>query len=158
MLCLTQEGAAPTLLWYNPNIHPYTEYTARRDALYAYAGQTGLPVLERGGYGLRAFLDALGGDWDSRCGTCYRLRLFETARLAAAQGFEAFSTTLLISPYQDHELLKATAHAAAETHGVPFFYRDFRPFFRPGQQNARERNLYRQKYCGCLFSEEERYS
>jgi predicted adenine nucleotide alpha hydrolase (AANH) superfamily ATPase len=81
----------------------------------------------------------------------------ETARRAAEEGFSQFSTTLLISPYQNHELLIATAEQAAKQYGVTFLYRDFRPYFREGQQQAREAEMYMQKYCGCIFSEEERY-
>jgi predicted adenine nucleotide alpha hydrolase (AANH) superfamily ATPase len=72
-------------------------------------------------------------------------------------GFESFSTTLLISPYQNHDLLRKAGEEAAKRYGVAFLYRDFRPLFREGQRQAREMGLYMQKYCGCIFSEEERY-
>ena len=81
----------------------------------------------------------------------------QTARFAAEQGFDSFSTTLLISPYQNHELIKAVAEQAADKYGVSFLYRDFRPYFKEGQEQARENGFYMQKYCGCIFSEEERY-
>ena len=81
----------------------------------------------------------------------------ETAKFAAENGFDAFTSTLFVSPYQNHELLKLTAEAVAEKYGVKFLYRDFRPFFKEGQEKARELQLYMQKYCGCVFSEEERY-
>ncbi|MBS6511702.1 MAG: epoxyqueuosine reductase QueH, partial [Clostridiales bacterium] len=80
------------------------------------------------------------------------------AKYAAEHGFASFSTTLLISPYQNHELLRQTGERAAEQYGVSFLYRDFRPYFKEGQQRAREMELYMQKYCGCIFSEEERYT
>ena len=79
------------------------------------------------------------------------------ARYAAENGFDAFTSTLFISPYQNHEMLKQTARQAGEKYGVDFLYRDFRPYFRQGQEKARELGLYMQKYCGCVFSEEERY-
>jgi predicted adenine nucleotide alpha hydrolase (AANH) superfamily ATPase len=154
---LRGEGIEPTLFWYNPNIHPFTEYRSRRDALIDYAGRIGAALVQQGEYGLRAFLAEVGPDGTNRCVHCYRVRLEETARRAAAHGCDSFSTTLLISPYQDHEALRTAAAAAAARHGVAFLYRDFRPLFRAGQQAAREMGLYRQKYCGCLFSEEERY-
>ena len=72
-------------------------------------------------------------------------------------GFDAFTTTLLVSPYQNHELLIQVAEEMAEKYGVKFLYRDFRPGFREGQAEARELGLYMQKYCGCVFSEEDRY-
>jgi predicted adenine nucleotide alpha hydrolase (AANH) superfamily ATPase len=154
---LREEGIEPALFWYNPNIHPFTEYRSRRDALIDYAGQIGASLVQRDEYGLRAFLAAVGPDGADRCAHCYRVRLEETARRAAAHGYDSFSTTLLISPYQDHEALRTVAEAAAARHGAAFLYRDFRPLFRAGQQAARELGLYRQKYCGCIFSEEERY-
>ena len=80
-----------------------------------------------------------------------------TARYAAEHGYASFTSTLFVSPYQNHELLRQTAQAAAEAYGVEFLYRDFRPGFRAGQQEARERGFYMQKYCGCVFSEEDRY-
>lgn len=154
---LRAEGIEPVAFWYNPNIHPFTEYRMRRNTLREYAASIGLPLLERDEYGLRPFLTAVGGAFDARCPVCYGLRLDAAAALAAEQGFPAFSTTLLISPYQNHALLIEAGEAAAARHGVTFLYRDFRPLFREGQQRARELGLYLQKYCGCIFSEEERY-
>ena len=154
---LRAEGIEPVAFWYNPNIHPFTEYRMRRNTLREYAASIGLPLLERDEYGLRPFLTAVGGAFDARCPVCYALRLDAAAALAAEQGFPAFSTTLLISPYQNHALLIEAGEAAAARHGVTFLYRDFRPLFREGQQRARELGLYLQKYCGCIFSEEERY-
>lgn len=69
----------------------------------------------------------------------------------------SFFSSLLISPYQNHELLKAVGETMAKKYGVEFLYRDFRPGFRAGQAKAREMGLYLQKYCGCIFSEEDRY-
>ncbi|MEA5059106.1 MAG: epoxyqueuosine reductase QueH [Candidatus Pelethousia sp.] len=153
---LREEGIEPTAFWHNPNIHPFTEYRARRDTVRTYMPQVNVSLIEEGDYGLRPFLDAIPS-WEDRCGTCYALRLEAAAAYTASHGFSSFSTTLLISPYQNHELLRAVAEKAGENHGVAFLYRDFRPRFREGQQKAREAGLYMQKYCGCIFSEEERY-
>lgn len=154
---LRQEGIEPTGYWYNPNIHPYKEYQARRDTLIGYAQQIGLRLLLQDEYGLRPFVRAIYPNLENRCGVCYRLRMEATARYAAENGFEGFASTLFVSPYQNHELLRETAEAMAAQYGVRFVYRDFRPGFRAGQQKARELQLYMQKYCGCVFSEEERY-
>jgi predicted adenine nucleotide alpha hydrolase (AANH) superfamily ATPase len=163
---LKSEGIEPVLYWYNPNIHPFTEYKSRRDCLAAYAQSLGLGLVMEDEYGLRAFITGiqrrnpeLPDPFASpgRCAFCYRLRLEKAARAAKERGFDAFSTSLLISPYQDHELLQKTAQAAAEQYGSAFLYRDFRPFFREGQMKARTAGCYMQKYCGCVFSEEERY-
>ena len=154
---LREEGIEPTGYWYNPNIHPYTEYRSRKTTLQAFAASVDLPLIVNDNYGLREFIEAVRPNWNVRCETCYRLRLNETARKAAEEGFSSFSTTLLISPYQNHELIVKVAEEAATQHGVAFLYRDFRPYFREGQQKAREGELYMQKYCGCIFSEEDRY-
>ena len=154
---LRGEGFAPVGFWDNPNIHPYTEYRARKNALIDYAKLIGMPLHMKGGYGLRDFVRAVAGDIDARCGYCYDVRMQSAASYAAENGFDSFTTTLLISPYQNHDQLIASARAAAEQFGVSFLYRDFRPLFREGQQKARELELYMQKYCGCVFSEEERY-
>lgn len=153
---LRGEGIEPTGLWFNPNIHPFTEYRARRNTLVEYAKSVELELRQEGAYGLRDFLTGIES-FDTRCSFCYSSRLEFAARYAAEHGFSHFTTTLLISPYQDHELLRETGELAAKTWGVEFLYRDFRPVFREGQQRARELGLYMQKYCGCIFSEEERY-
>ena len=154
---LREEEIEPVSLWYNPNIHPVTEYRARRDTLKEYAASVGMELIVHEEYGLRRFIEGIYPDFDHRCGFCYRIRLEEAARTAKELGFQAFTTTLLVSPYQNHELIVQTAGQLAEEYGIAFLYRDFRPRFREGQQEARELGLYMQKYCGCVFSEEDRY-
>jgi len=173
---LREEGIEPALFWYNPNIHPHSEYARRRDTLIQYAQSLGLPPIMEDTYGLRSFIHGLQGqvlqkqnlqdqdlqegescfDSPRRCAFCYVLRMERTALAAREQGFDSFCTTLFISPYQNHELLKETAEAAGKRYGAPLLYRDFRPHFREGQAEARRQGLYMQKYCGCIFSEEER--
>ena len=154
---LRQEGHDPSLFWYNPNIHPFTEFKARRASLRLYAGLVNAPLIEADDYALRPFLAAVMPALGSRCLVCYEMRMEKTARYAAEHGYDGFTTSLLISPYQNHEALRTAAESAAQRHGTRFVYRDFRPFFRAGQQTARDMELYMQKYCGCIFSEEERY-
>ena len=154
---LREEGLSPTGFWENPNIHPYTEYRARRDALIGYARSIELPLLIQDDYGLRPFLQAVAQSPDTRCGYCYDIRMEACAKRAAQEGFSHFTSTLFISPYQNHELLLISAQRAARRHCVSLFYRDFRPLFRQGQTQARSLELYMQKYCGCIFSEEDRY-
>lgn len=156
---LRAEGIEPTLFWYNPNIHPYIEYKTRRDCLREYAKSIKAELILKEEYGLVEFCQNVISDVDNRCvNYCYPKRLGETVRYAAEHGYDAFTTTLLVSPYQKHEeLIKVCEKLAAES-GVKFLYRDFRPGFYEGQNKARELGLYRQKYCGCIFSEKERYA
>lgn len=158
--CIEQlrgEGVEPIGFWDNPNIHPYTEYRMRKNTLIDYAKSIGLELILHGDYGLRPFVRCVAGDIDHRCVECYRIRMRAAAAYAAENGYSHFTSTLFVSPYQNHELLKQCAEEAGEEFGVSFLYRDFRPGFRAGQDKARELGLYMQKYCGCVFSEEDRY-
>ncbi|MBR4194840.1 MAG: epoxyqueuosine reductase QueH [Oscillospiraceae bacterium] len=154
---LRADGQELTAYWYNPNIHPFTEYRSRRNCLRDYAASISLPLVERDDYGLRPFVRAVAEDIEGRCVKCYEMRLFSAADFAARNGFDSFSSSLFISPYQNHELLKEVAERAADEFHIRFQYRDFRPLFRQGQERARELGFYMQKYCGCVFSEQERY-
>ncbi len=155
---LRGEGIEPTAYWYNPTIHPYQEYKARRDTLVSYAPSIGMALIVDESYGLRPFVKAVAADINHRCCYCYACRLDRTARYAAENGFESFTTTLLISPYQDHDLIRSLGEQMGKKYGVAFLYRDFRPGFRDGQAKARSLGFYMQKYCGCIFSEEDRYA
>jgi len=154
---LQKEGFKPLIYWYNPNIHPYTEYKNRKNTLIDYTKSLNLKLVLNENYGLREFIKGIYPNFAERCEYCYRVRLNETAKYAAENGYSLFSTTLLISPYQQHDLIAKIGEEAAEKYGIGFLYRDFRPYFREGQRMARELGLYMQKYCGCIFSEEERY-
>lgn len=155
---LRGEGIEPTAYWYNPTIHPYQEYKARRDTLKEYAPAIGMELIVDESYGLRPFVQAVSGDIDHRCRYCYACRLDRTARYAAENGYESFTTTLLISPYQDHDLIRQLGERMADKYGISFLYRDFRPGFRDGHEKAKALGFYMQKYCGCIFSEEDRYA
>ena len=100
---LRAEGIEPVAFWYNPNIHPWKEYEARRDCLLAYAPTIEMQVIVDEDYGLRTFVEHVASDIDHRCTYCYQHRLEETARYAAEHGYEAFTSTLLASLYQDHD-------------------------------------------------------
>ena len=152
---LRKEGIEPTVYWFNPNIHPYMEYKARRDTLKEYTKSIKVEAIFEEDYGLREFCKNVIGDLENRCQQyCYPVRLEQTAKYAKEHGYDSFSTTLLISPYQNHEALKLVGEQMAKKYGVNFVYRDFRVGFREGQAKARELGLYMQKYCGCIFSEE----
>ena len=155
---LRAEGIEPTVYWFNPNIHPYMEYKARRDTLKQYVKMINIEARFEENYGLKQFCKNVIDDLENRCSKyCYKVRLEQTARFAKENGYDSFTTTLLISPYQNHEVLIGIAKEVAEKYDIKFLYRDFRPGFREGQAKARELGLYMQKYCGCVFSEEDRY-
>ncbi|MGI5963496.1 MAG: epoxyqueuosine reductase QueH [Lawsonibacter sp.] len=154
---LQQDGVKVTGFWFNPNIHPYTEYQARKSTLEQYAKEIGMKLIIGGTYDLRSFITHVAGNIDGRCAYCYQVRLEETARYAAEQGYDAFTTSLLISPYQNHEAIRSVGQMMGEKYGISFLYRDFRPLFQEGQEFARTHGMYMQKYCGCIFSEEDRY-
>ena len=155
---LRAEDIEPTLFWYNPNIHPYIEYKTRRDCLKDYAKQVNIELIINEDYGLDDFCRNVVNDLPNRCVSyCYQKRLSETVRYAVENGYDAFTTTLLVSPYQKHDELKRVCEKLATMAGIEFLYRDFRVGFRDGQAKARELGMYMQKYCGCIFSEEDRY-
>jgi len=143
--------------FYNPNIHPYQEYKARLAAWQEVVSYYKLPAYVEPGYPLEEWLRAVAAEPQARCPYCYTKRLTQTAVKAVELGYEAFSTSLLISPYQQHQLLKELGEEIAARYGLTFFYRDWRPHYRAGQTAASERGLYMQKYCGCIYSEKERY-
>ena len=155
---LRKENIEPTVYWFNPNIHPYMEYKARRDCLKDYTKSININAIFEENYGLDEFCRNVVNDLQNRCSKyCYRVRLEQTAKYAKENGYDTFSTTLLISPYQNQEELKRIGEEMAQKYDLTFLYRDFRPGFRDGQAKARELGLYMQKYCGCVFSEEDRY-
>ncbi len=143
-------------IFYNPNIHPYMEYKARLEFAKFLCENQSIHFEELDGYGLDAFLKKAVFA-ENRCHECYYTRLDRIGQEAKNRGFDAFSTTLLVSPYQKHELLIKVGREIEEKYGVEFYYRDFREGFREGRQKAREMGMYMQKYCGCIYSEKERY-
>lgn len=155
---LRSEGIEPTVYWYNSNIHPYMEYKARRDCLKEYTKSINVEAIFHEDYGLDEFCKNVVCDLKNRCiNYCYKVRLEETVKYAKENGYDAFSTTLLVSIYQNHDAIKQIAEELAQKYNIEFVYRDFREGFREGQAKARELGLYMQKYCGCIFSEEDRY-
>ena len=135
--------------FYNPNIHPYEEYERRRNTVKEFSEIVNIDVIYNDEYLEREWLEYKD---NNRCKMCYNLRIDKTAHYASLNGYNAFTTTLLISPYQNHELIKELGNKYAKKYGIEFYYEDFRPYFREGQSIAREYNLYRQKYCGCIIS------
>lgn len=154
---LKERGYQPAAFWYNPNIHPLYEYQKRRNTLREYAAKEGFELIEQDDYGLLDFLQNTLDKIDDRCEYCYRTRLEATAKTASEKGFTAFSTTLLYSRYQNHERIIAICEELANQYNIQFFYEDWRKLWQEGIRLSKEAGMYRQQYCGCIFSEEERY-
>ena len=154
---LMAKGFEVSGYFYNPNIHPTEEYKKRRQAVQDFSASAGIDMIYPE-YGQPDFFFAIAGKLTPplRCRACWALRLKMTARAAKENGFDAFSTTLLVSPYQDQELLKEIGEIIAKEEGVEFYYEDFRPGFRKAHNQARGKGLYMQKYCGCIYSQIER--
>jgi predicted adenine nucleotide alpha hydrolase (AANH) superfamily ATPase len=155
---LENEGVEVTGYFYNPNIHPFQEFNKRLETLKLYASLSNLPMVYNENYEmedhLRMTMGRVGGE---RCLECYKLRLYDTAAYARKRGFDFFSTTLLISPYQNHPAIMKAGMEMSRLHGVPFYYKDLRSGFARARQIAKEMNLYLQPYCGCIYSEKERF-
>ena len=156
---LRKENIEPTVYWYNPNIHPYMEYKARRDCLKEYTKSIEINAIFEEDYGLDEFCKNVSNALNTRCvNYCYPVRLRKTFEYAKQNGFDSVSTTLLYSIYQKHDFIKAYCEKLAKEYEIEFLYRDFRDGFWVGHDKARELGLYMQKYCGCIFSEEMRYN
>ena len=157
---LREENKEVTGLWYNPNIHPYTEYQARFMSAGFFAQKIQLPLIQEGGYGLGKWMEKIGSSWKikkQRCNLCYRLRLKKTAEAAKVRGFDSFTTTLLYSKFQDQAAIKEIGEEVSRETGIKFYYEDFRPGWKEGIEASKVIGLYHQQYCGCIFSEMERY-
>ena len=154
---LREEGHQVKGYFYNPNIHPYREFKRRIGGLVDYAEQKDFEVEIDRNYGLTEFIRQVVFKENKRCGICYDMRLEATARRAAEQGFDAFTSTLLYSRYQKHEVLISKSEKLAEQYGVQFYYQDFREGWQQGIDASIAMELYRQPYCGCIYSEQERY-
>ncbi len=143
--------------FYNPNIHPYKEYKKRLETLEQYCKKEDINILIDDRYSLEEFLREVVYREENRCLYCYCMRLKETAQKARQEDISHFSSTLLISPYQNHELITEIGEDAAREFGVNFVYEDLRPFYKKSVKISRQEDMYRQTYCGCIYSEKDRY-
>lgn len=144
-------------LWYNPNVHPYTEYERRRDTLLGYLESSGVGAIVDDSYDIAGWLRRAAFREAEKCMLCYHDRMNRAASMAKKGKFDAFTTTLLYSKFQNHELVRRAGEAAAAEYGLQFHYRDFRVGWKAGLEKSRALSMYRQQYCGCIYSEEARY-
>jgi epoxyqueuosine reductase len=154
---LRQENHHIMGFFYNSNIHPYKEYLRRQEALSQYSRRIDLKVIFSETYDMEGFLRTVAFREAERCRFCYYDRLRATARMAKTSGFETFSSTLLYSKYQKHNLIQSIGKTVEKEIGIPFFYEDFRTGWEEGVDESRKMEMYRQPYCGCIYSEKERY-
>jgi predicted adenine nucleotide alpha hydrolase (AANH) superfamily ATPase len=147
------------VIWYNVNIHPKVEYIHRMETLKQFLEFKGKQGIFLDEYNMHNFVEnalkfkSLG--YVMRCEYCYTVRLEKVFEYASQNGYTAVTTTLLISPYQKHEKIIEVCEKLSQKYGVKFLYKDYRPYFRHGQQIAKDMGLYRQKFCGCIFSIDE---
>jgi predicted adenine nucleotide alpha hydrolase (AANH) superfamily ATPase len=143
--------------FYRHNIHPFTECLKREQTLTDYSDAIDLQVIHQKDYDLEGFLRSVVYRESDRCRYCYHDRLKSTALMARRGKFDAFSTTLLYSKFQRHDVIRAMGESVGKEAGVPFFYHDFREYWKAGIEESKRLELYRQSYCGCVYSEKERY-
>jgi predicted adenine nucleotide alpha hydrolase (AANH) superfamily ATPase len=153
-----QEGYEVSALWYNPNIHPYMEHQQRLESMESLAQEINVPLIIAEGYDMIEYFRRVVGHEAQRCHYCFDLRLSKTAETSRQNGFDAFTTTLLISPQQKHDLLREIGNKLAEQKGIEFLYADLRKRYSDSRHLTKPLNLYRQQYCGCVYSEWERYA
>lgn len=146
-----------TGLFYNPNIQPYTEYIKRMETAQEFADKSGFKLITIDEYKLDEFLRNAAYRENQRCIMCYSERLERAASVAKKGNFDAFTSTLLVSPFQKHELIKKVGEQAGHKYGIEFLYRDLRIGFKQGVEISKQMELYRQSYCGCIYSERDRY-
>ena len=154
---MREEGLEVMGFFYRYNIHPYTECLRRQEALEAYAEKIKLKVIYQEGYDLEGFIQNVAFRESERCNYCYHDRLRSTALLAKRGKFDYFSSTLLYSKQQKHELVRSMGESIGKSVGVPFLYRDYREGWKEGIERSKQIGLYRQQYCGCVYSEKERF-
>ena len=151
------EGLEVMGFFYRHNIHPYTECLRRQEALETYSGKIDLKVIYQENYDLEGFIRNVAFREAERCNYCYHDRLRSTALMARRGKFDYFSSTLLYSKHQKHDLIRTMGESIGKQVGVPFLYQDYRDGWKEGIECSKKMGLYRQHYCGCIYSEKERY-
>jgi len=154
---LRDEGHSVMGFYYRHNIHPYTECLRRQETLERYAAEQKLRVIIQDGYDMEGFIRNVAFREKERCRYCYHDRLRAAALVARKGKFDAYTSTLLYSRHQKHDLIREIGDAIGLETGVPFLYRDFREGWKAGIEASKQLGMYRQPYCGCIYSEKDRY-
>lgn len=147
------------VIWHNTNIHPKIEYEKRKETFVSYVNSMGKTPIMIDEYNMNKFIsDVVNLDktkYKMRCEYCYVSRLEKVFEYAKENGYTHVTTTLLISPFQKHDVIRKVCESLAKKYDVIFLYKDYRPLFEEGQKKAKELGIYRQKYCGCIYSIDE---
>jgi predicted adenine nucleotide alpha hydrolase (AANH) superfamily ATPase len=150
------EDFSISFYWHNPNIWDLAEYNKRKDSALLFAKSLNIDFIEEKDF----VYDYEAWKLESAqiCLNCYKIRLLKAILYTKNNNFDYFSTSLLASPYQNHQIIKETALQLSEIYGIDFFYADFREFFYEGKNELRKNKIkyYFQKYCGCKKSYEKR--
>lgn len=155
---LLAEGYEITGFFFNPNIQPLSEYLKRHEGAEQCSRRLGIDIFFNEGWNLSKWLECAPKETPARCEWCIGMRLEHTARHAVAAAYKGFSTSLLYSRYQPHDYIREKGEALAADYGIEFVYRDFRDYWQEGIDISREWKIYRQAWCGCIFSEAERFA
>ncbi len=154
---LREEKADVMGYFYRLNIHPFSECMKRQSTLTDFAASAGLGMIYQKGYDIESFFQRTAFREGNRCRICYHDRLKSTGMVAKKGKFDCFTTTLLYSKFQNHEQIRSIGESIGKTIGVPFYYQDFRIGWKVGIEESKRLNMYRQHYCGCIYSEKERF-
>ncbi|MDE7169811.1 MAG: epoxyqueuosine reductase QueH [Mucispirillum sp.] len=154
---LLEKGWNITTYFFNHNIHPVQEFYRRLEGAILTSRYYGITCIADEYYGLKEFTRTNAYKEDERCFLCYERRLMKTAEKAKELNFDAFSSSLLYSRMQNHEAIRNAAEKAAQKYDIAFFYEDFRNGWQEGIDISKELDIYRQNYCGCIYSEEDRF-
>jgi len=154
---LLEQGHSLMGFWYNPNIHPVTEFYKRLETLKRFNDANDIKTIIDETYGLTEFVRMAAFRESERCRFCYQMRIEKAAQIASKGNFDAFTTTLMYSKWQNHELMKEYCEIASKKFDIPFHYEDYREGWQEGINISKAQEMYRQQYCGCIYSEEERY-
>ncbi|MDD4874565.1 MAG: epoxyqueuosine reductase QueH [Dehalococcoidales bacterium] len=153
-----EQGYNINALWYNPNIHPYIEHQNRLEAMKTLSNNIGFNLIVVEGYDFIEYFRRVAGHEAERCQYCFDIRLRKAVEVALGQGIKAFTSTLLISPHQKHDVLINISSKLAQDSNIEFLYADLRKRYSDSRHITKPMKLYRQQYCGCLYSEWERYT
>lgn len=154
---LRSKGFEITCFFHNPNIHPFKEFSKRLNTFKNFVSSEALEHRIDENYGLIEFTRKIAFKEHIRCAECYSMRLNNVGQIASDQGYDCFSTTLLYSRYQQHENITNIGKLIAKKYSVSFYYDDFRTGWQQGIDESISQGMYRQPYCGCIYSEQERY-